>query len=540
MTAKKGKTTRRPTLETLEPRLLFSADILGAFGSALNPDQEVEVDSGVDTTSFIYVNNDSDDQSDLLDAGSGDDQRFELILIDANVDGYEALIEDLWANKDDQTDLEIVVLDPDTDGVDQITDILDDYAGLDAVHLISHGSGNGVQIGGTWLDADSLSANRDAVAAWGEALGQEADLLIYGCNLAATEAGTSLLDNLSLLIGADVAASDDPTGAEVLGGDWDLEHESCVVETDIAFSRQIQQQWSGILLDTTAPTIESKETVDLDGDGYIDALHITFSEAVDDTTVTIGNWDVEGVTGEAFSSTTNSDTADDSDIYITFTDGVLANDATPELIYTQGTLEDLAGNLLVSNSADAWWDESWQNRTKITFSGNDAGGSENLDNFTVLVSLTAADVDFDKIKADGADIRFMDSDNATELSYQIESWDDSAKTATIWVKVPRIDQGSTTDHIFLYYNNTDATDASSTAAWDSKYQGVWHMNEGTGVSQVDSTGNTNDASPVNSPVATDGKMGGGLTIALQTFHGARRIPSDLDRFGLWQQRQGTS
>ncbi|MFT7413225.1 MAG: hypothetical protein ACI9J4_001595 [Paraglaciecola sp.] len=32
---------------------------------------------------------------------------------------------------------------------------------------------------------------------------------------------------------------------------------------------------------------------------------------------------------------------------------------------------------------------------------------------TVLINLTAADVDFDKIMADGADIRFVDDDGTT-------------------------------------------------------------------------------------------------------------------------------
>ena len=58
--------------------------------------------------------------------------------------------------------------------------------------------------------------------------------------------------------------------------------------------------------------------------------------------------------------------------------------------------------------------------------------------------------DFDKIKADGADIRFVDNDG-TELNYEIEAWDDGTETANIWVKVQQIDQSSNTDFIHLYY-----------------------------------------------------------------------------------------
>jgi hypothetical protein len=271
-------------------------------------------------------------------------------------------------------------------------------------------------------------------------------------------------------------------------------------------------------VDQAAPVVLSWETADLNSDGFIDAIHVIFNEAILDTTFIANDWDVAGVAGEAFSSTTNGDTADDADLYITFTDGVHDTGAIPNLTYTQddptdADVEDLAGNLLASVASGSWWDSQWQYRTKITFTGNNPAGTENLDSFPVLVSLTASEVDFDKIKAGGADIRFVDDDDSTALEYQIESWNDGSKTATVWVNVPRIDQGSTTDNIYLYYDNPAATAASSTATWNTDYQGVWHLNEGTGVTAVDATGNTNDAAPVNNPTASTGKagLGGALT-----------------------------
>ncbi|MBN1384350.1 MAG: Ig-like domain-containing protein [Elusimicrobia bacterium] len=96
--------------------------------------------------------------------------------------------------------------------------------------------------------------------------------------------------------------------------------------------------------DYTAPVIQSRETCDLDSDGYIDAIRIVFNENIEDATVVATDFDVAGVTGEAFSPNTNGDTNDDSDIYITFTDGILGTDATPNVSYTQGSLEDLSTN----------------------------------------------------------------------------------------------------------------------------------------------------------------------------------------------------
>ena len=142
-----------------------------------------------------------------------------------------------------------------------------------------------------------------------------------------------------------------------------------------------------------------------------------------------------------------------------------------------------------------WWDTDWLNRTNITF--DNTNSAENLTDFPVLVSLTAAEVDFDKIKADGADIRFVDNDG-TLLNYEIEAWDDVAETAKVWVKVPQINAGSNTDFIYLYYNNTSASDAQNAAGvWDANHVGVWHMNEtGTGT-RYDATSNNYDGTPQN-------------------------------------------
>ncbi|MCG8569899.1 MAG: hypothetical protein MJB14_07140, partial [Spirochaetes bacterium] len=111
------------------------------------------------------------------------------------------------------------------------------------------------------------------------------------------------------------------------------------------------------ILDVNPPTIVSRQTVDLDVDGQIDAIHITFSKNIDDTTVTAGDFDVSVYIGEAFSSTTNGYTANDNDIYITFTEsGSSDTAATPTLQYTAGTLTDLTGNALANDGPTACLD----------------------------------------------------------------------------------------------------------------------------------------------------------------------------------------
>ena len=51
-----------------------------------------------------------------------------------------------------------------------------------------------------------------------------ADLLLYGCDVAADALGQQMTGTLAALTGADVAASTDLTGAASRGGNWVLEY----------------------------------------------------------------------------------------------------------------------------------------------------------------------------------------------------------------------------------------------------------------------------------------------------------------------------
>ena len=82
-------------------------------------------------------------------------------------------------------------------------------------------------------------------------LSAEADLLIYGCDLAGDEDGISLTSSLAALTGADVAASTDGTGAASRGGDWVLEHATGSIETAVAVSAEAQAGWRGLLATET-------------------------------------------------------------------------------------------------------------------------------------------------------------------------------------------------------------------------------------------------------------------------------------------------
>jgi len=155
-----------------------------------------------------------------------------LVIIDAALPDYTSLLSGL------QPGLDVLVLDPHQDGIQEITAALTRYTNLESLHIFSHGFSGGVQMGRSLLSTDTLSRYADALQQWAGALSAEADILLYGCDVAGlTGMADPFLGQLADLTGADIAASSDLTGA---GGDWDLEVATGTIETNIALNAATQ------------------------------------------------------------------------------------------------------------------------------------------------------------------------------------------------------------------------------------------------------------------------------------------------------------
>jgi hypothetical protein len=99
----------------------------------------------------------------------------------------------------------------------------------------------------------------------------------------------------------------------------------------------------------------------------------------------------------------------------------------------------------------------WKYRRAITISNT---GTQVLTDYQVLITIdTQSLITAGKMKTDCGDIRFVDSDGRTMLSYWIESGCNST-TTKIWVKVPSI-PASSSRTIYVYYGNASATSASN-------------------------------------------------------------------------------
>ncbi|NND96300.1 MAG: DUF4347 domain-containing protein, partial [Pirellulaceae bacterium] len=187
----------------------------------------------------------------------------EIVIIDSAVSDVQQLLDDL-AVSGRQAD--VFVLDADRDGIDQISEILDARTGVDSVHIVSHAEDGAVKLGNTWLGESNLAGYSGQIASWQTALTTDADILLYGCDLASNDSGQTLIESISVLTGADVAASTDDTGHADYAADWDLEYSTGEIETKVAFSDTLQQNWEGKLANITVTTFD--DIID-NGDGLL-------------------------------------------------------------------------------------------------------------------------------------------------------------------------------------------------------------------------------------------------------------------------------
>ncbi|WP_023640845.1 putative Ig domain-containing protein [Dickeya zeae] len=156
------------------------------------------------------------DSHDVAAVATGATAHKEVVFIDTSVADYQTLVDQVPAGT------EVVLLDSSKDGLTQMAEWAQTHSGYDAIHIISHGSEGQVSLGTLTLNTTTAASRSADLATLGSALTEDGDLLLYGCDIGATGSG-AFLQLLHETTGADIAASNDNTGAAALGGDWVLE-----------------------------------------------------------------------------------------------------------------------------------------------------------------------------------------------------------------------------------------------------------------------------------------------------------------------------
>ncbi|MBF0368285.1 MAG: tandem-95 repeat protein [Magnetococcales bacterium] len=356
---------RQPTLLALEPRILFDATVMGVAGEGVMDDPDLMMDTFAeadDAPSPVLNQEVSDLQALFIPPTPLSPAPTGVLFVDPTIDDYEQLITGLAGN------VEVVVLDAQSDGVAQITDWLagNDHP-LSEIHILSHGDSGSVQLGNAVLDGDSLTGYTNSLSSWSESLTGDADILIYGCNVGSDAQGLALLDSLSELTGADVAASDDLTGSADQGGDWELEVATGAIQAESPLSFLAMESYSDILATVTwdgdagdfdwntASNWDTDTTPTSADDVVIDAqeIDITLSSG----TAAINSLDVTGLINlEISGGTLDVATAStvNADSYITLSSGAIDGTGSlsvGNLVWTGGSINS-DGGVTVTNTLD--------------------------------------------------------------------------------------------------------------------------------------------------------------------------------------------
>jgi biopolymer transport protein ExbB len=137
--------------------------------------------------------------------------------------------------------------------------------------------------------------------------------------------------------------------------------------------------------------------------------------------------------------------------------------------------------LLVPALAFAWWNDDWASRRQMTVDGGVTGADiqETLSEFPLLIRLHTGNFGyFAELSENGRDLRFLQDDKAA-LKHAVEKVDTLNELGLVWVKLPQVRGGVSTDSFWIYYGNGNAADGSDSKGLYDAAQGlVYHFAEG--------------------------------------------------------------
>jgi biopolymer transport protein ExbB len=179
----------------------------------------------------------------------------------------------------------------------------------------------------------------------------------------------------------------------------------------------------------------------------------------------------------------------------------------------------LAALLMMPALANAWWNEEWGYRKKISIDAQklQQDGVKIPGESLVLVRLHTGNFSyFMDLGEKGKDLRFLSSDDKTPLKFYIEKIDPVNEMALIWVKLPKDIATASEPAIWMYYGNQKAVDAQDAGGIFDVGQAVAYHFEADAVK--DTTAYANQPSS-----ATNTRMEGGAIGDAAAFDGNQSI-----------------
>ncbi len=178
----------------------------------------------------------------------------EILFIDPRVANWRTLAASVGSN------VQVIVIDPNRDGLAQVTRALEGRTGITAVEFLTYGSSGQIELGKSTVTADTLLLHAGEIASWRNSLADNANILFWGCNVGAGTAGQTFLSVMHDLTGVEIGASTDRTGAAALGGNWILEATTGPLLAGIPFSSAALAAYNNVLDQTLTQTFTDTYT----------------------------------------------------------------------------------------------------------------------------------------------------------------------------------------------------------------------------------------------------------------------------------------
>jgi hypothetical protein len=146
-----------------------------------------------------------------------------VVFIDSRVPDLQDLLDGLQPGE------QAFVIDPSSDGIQQIADILaaNNLTGLSSISIVSHGESGALELGSSFITDANLSDHSNALAEIGASLAPGGAIQLYGCDVALGTGGQQFINDFSTLAGgAAVEGATHIVGSAALGGSWTLDASS--------------------------------------------------------------------------------------------------------------------------------------------------------------------------------------------------------------------------------------------------------------------------------------------------------------------------
>ncbi|WP_035368434.1 DUF4347 domain-containing protein, partial [Dolichospermum circinale] len=160
-----------------------------------------------------------------------------IVFIDASLSDYHTLQAGIIEG------VKTVIISPDQDGIEQVSQILQQHPHITTIHILSHGAPGCLYLGNSQLNLTNIHNYTQQLQQW-----QPQNILLYGCNVAAGDAGAEFIHKLHQITNATISASTTKTGNTALGGNWQLEVNIPV--TDVETFHGTSLHLSDIVADT--------------------------------------------------------------------------------------------------------------------------------------------------------------------------------------------------------------------------------------------------------------------------------------------------